>query len=143
MVILDILKYRGKKFKKSIKKFNTCRNFFLHILFVPLYFNSLCLYTVKIFISLCLCTTAYATIAYHHWCEYEPRSGRCVQHYVIKIIQKITLIYKQIISFSFVEIKIQRYEKSWIVLENKENFTNPNSWTMTQKKMKCIDLNYE
>jgi hypothetical protein len=65
---------------------------------------------------LCLCTTAYAAIAYHHWCEYEPRSGRCVQHYVIKIIQKITLI---------------------------ENFTNPNSWTMTQKKMKCIDFNYE
>jgi hypothetical protein len=58
-------------------------------LFVPLYFNSLCLYTVNIFISLCLCT-----ITYHHWCEYEPRSGRCVQHYVIKIIKKITLIYQ-------------------------------------------------
>jgi hypothetical protein len=35
--------------------------------FVPLYFNFLCLYTVKIFISLCLCTTAYATIAFYQW----------------------------------------------------------------------------
>jgi len=34
-----------------------------------------------------------------------------------------------------------RYKKSWIMLENTENFTNPNSWTMTQKKMKCIDFN--
>jgi hypothetical protein len=54
--------------------------------FVPLYPNSLCLYTVKIFISLCLCTTAYASIAYHHWCEYESRSARCVQQYVIKFV---------------------------------------------------------
>ena len=29
-------------------------------------------------------TTTYAISAYHHWrCEFESRSGRGVQHYVI------------------------------------------------------------
>jgi hypothetical protein len=28
-------------------------------------------------------TTTYAISAYHHWCEFESRSGRSVQHYVI------------------------------------------------------------
>ena len=33
-------------------------------------------------------TTTYALSAYHHWCcEFEPRSGRSVQHYVIKFCQ--------------------------------------------------------
>ena len=33
-------------------------------------------------------TTTYAISAYHHWCcEFESRSGRSVQHYVIKICQ--------------------------------------------------------
>ena len=32
-------------------------------------------------------TTTYATSAYHHWCcEFESRSGRGVQHYVIKFV---------------------------------------------------------
>jgi dolichyl-phosphate-mannose--protein O-mannosyl transferase len=32
-------------------------------------------------------TTTYAISAYHHWCcEFEPRSGRGVQHYVIKFV---------------------------------------------------------
>jgi hypothetical protein len=26
-------------------------------------------------------TTSYAIRAYHHWCEFEYESGRCVQHY--------------------------------------------------------------
>jgi len=31
-------------------------------------------------------TTTYAISAYHHWCcEFESRSGRGVQHYVIKV----------------------------------------------------------
>ena len=33
MVILDILKYKGKKIKNLLKFFNTCRKKFLHILF--------------------------------------------------------------------------------------------------------------
>ena len=32
-------------------------------------------------------TTTYAISAYHHWCEFEFRSGRDVQHYVIKVCQ--------------------------------------------------------
>jgi len=32
-------------------------------------------------------TTIYTISAYHHWCcEFESRSGRCVQHYVIKFV---------------------------------------------------------
>ena len=32
-------------------------------------------------------TTTYAISAYHHWCcEFESRSGRGVQHYVIKFV---------------------------------------------------------
>ena len=31
-------------------------------------------------------TTTCAISAYHHWCEFESRSGRCV-HYVIKVCQ--------------------------------------------------------
>jgi hypothetical protein len=32
-------------------------------------------------------TTTYAISAYHHrYCEFESRSGRGVQHYVIKLI---------------------------------------------------------
>jgi hypothetical protein len=34
MVILDILKYKGKKIKNYLKKFNTYRKKFIHILFI-------------------------------------------------------------------------------------------------------------
>ena len=35
-------------------------------------------------------TTTYAISAYHHWrCEFEPRSGRGVQHYVIKFVSDL------------------------------------------------------
>ena len=35
-------------------------------------------------------TTAYAISAYHHsCCEFESRSGRCVQHYVIKFVSNL------------------------------------------------------
>ena len=35
-------------------------------------------------------TTAYAIIVYHHWCcEFESRSGRGVQHYVIKFVSDL------------------------------------------------------
>ena len=34
--------------------------------------------------------TTYATNAYHHrWCELEARSGRGVQHYVIKFVSDL------------------------------------------------------
>ena len=36
-------------------------------------------------------TTTYAISAYHHWCcEFESRSGRGVQHYVIKFVSDLT-----------------------------------------------------
>jgi hypothetical protein len=35
-------------------------------------------------------TTTYAISAYHHWCcEFETRSGRGVQHYVIKFVSNL------------------------------------------------------
>jgi hypothetical protein len=35
-------------------------------------------------------TTTYAIIAYHQWCcEFESRSGRGVQHYVIKFVSDL------------------------------------------------------
>ena len=33
-------------------------------------------------------TTTYAVSVYHHWCcEFESRSGRGIQHYVIKFVR--------------------------------------------------------
>jgi hypothetical protein len=38
-------------------------------------------------------TTTYATSAYHHWCcEFESRSGRGVQHYVIKFVSNLVRV---------------------------------------------------
>jgi len=35
-------------------------------------------------------TTTYAISAYNHWCcEFESRSGRGVQHYVIKFVSDL------------------------------------------------------
>ena len=35
-------------------------------------------------------TTTYAISAYHHsCCEFESRSGRCVQHYGIKFVSDL------------------------------------------------------
>jgi hypothetical protein len=35
-------------------------------------------------------TTTYAISAYHHWCfEFESRSGRGAQHYVIKFVSDL------------------------------------------------------
>jgi hypothetical protein len=35
-------------------------------------------------------TTTYAISAYHRWfCEFESRSGRSVQHYVIKFVSDL------------------------------------------------------
>jgi len=38
-------------------------------------------------------TTTFAISAYHHWCcEFECRSGRGVQHYVIKSLTCVRLV---------------------------------------------------
>ena len=34
-------------------------------------------------------TTTYAISVYHHWCEFESRSGRGVQHYVITFVSDL------------------------------------------------------
>jgi hypothetical protein len=45
------------------------------------------------FVFECGFTTAYAISAYHHWCcEFESRSGRVVQHYVIKFVSDFSMV---------------------------------------------------
>jgi len=49
--------------------------------------------TVLYIASLHTSTTAYAVSAYHHCCfEFESRSGREVQHYVIKFVSDFRLV---------------------------------------------------
>jgi len=37
--------------------------------------------------------TTYASIPYHHWCcEFESRSGRAVQHHVIRFVSDLRQI---------------------------------------------------
>jgi hypothetical protein len=39
-------------------------------------------------------TTTYAISAYHYWCcEFESRSGRGVQHYVIKFVSDLWQVF--------------------------------------------------
>ena len=38
--------------------------------------------------------TTYAISAYHHWCEFESRSGRGVQHYVIKFVSDLRQVLR-------------------------------------------------
>ena len=41
-------------------------------------------------------TTIYAISAYHHWCcEFESRSGRGEQHYVIKFVSDRSVIFSR------------------------------------------------
>jgi len=41
-------------------------------------------------------TTTYAIDAYHHWCcEFEFRSGRGVQYYVVKFVS----VLRQVVGF--------------------------------------------
>ena len=47
-------------------------------------------------------TTTYAISVYHHWCcEFEPRSGRGVQHYVIKFVSDLRQVggFLQVLRF--------------------------------------------
>jgi hypothetical protein len=47
-------------------------------------------------------TTTYAICAYHYWCcEFESRSGRGVQHYVIKFVSDLWQVsgFLQVIQF--------------------------------------------
>ena len=37
-------------------------------------------------------TTSYAISAYHHCCEFEPRSRRGVQHYVINSVSALSQV---------------------------------------------------
>ena len=56
------------------------------------YFISFFLFNLflSIFIQSYGFTTTYAISAYHHWlCELESRSGRGVQHYVIKFVSDL------------------------------------------------------
>jgi hypothetical protein len=59
-------------------------------------------------------TTTYAISAYHHWrCEFESRSGRGVQHYVIKFVSDL----RQVGGFLRVPNKTDRHDRTEILLK--------------------------
>jgi hypothetical protein len=59
-----------------------------------------------LFIGVVRFTTTYAIGAYHHWCyEFESRSGRGVQHYVIECVSDLRQVG------GFLVVKWQMFEK--------------------------------
>ena len=71
-------------------------------------------------------TTTYAISAYHHWCcEFESRSGRCVQHYVIKFVSDLWQVcgFLQVLWFP-PPIKTDCYDITEILLKVALNTIN-------------------
>jgi hypothetical protein len=69
-------------------------------------------------------TTTYAISAYHHWCcEFESRSDRGVQHYVIKFVSD----FRQIVIFKNKEWYTKHYTKTqdWATLTPQKIEVNP------------------
>ena len=75
-----------------------------HQIFIGFYFNEYSIANINLHINMNLvdgpscpwsyCSwiynySTYAISAYHHWCEFESRSGRGVQHYVIKFVSDL------------------------------------------------------
>ena len=60
-------------------------------------------------------TTAYTISAYHHWCcEFESRSGRDAQHYVIKFVSDLRQVggFLRVLRFPS-PISIEVNHKPW------------------------------
>jgi hypothetical protein len=76
-------------------------------------------------------TTTYAISAYHHWCcEFKSRSGRGVQHYVMKFVSDLRQVggFPRVLPFPPL-IKPQRY--SWNIFESGVKHHNPNPLNKT------------
>jgi hypothetical protein len=68
-------------------------------------------------------TTTYAIGAYHHWCcEFESRSGRAKQHYVIKFVSDLRQVGG---SVSYIN-KTDRHDITEILLKVVLNTIKPN-----------------
>ena len=68
-------------------------------------------------------TTTYAISAYHHWCcEFESRSGRGVQHYVIKFVSDLRRVLRY-------PPPIQLTATIWLKQTNKQTKTKMNMHT--------------
>jgi hypothetical protein len=69
-------------------------------------------------------TTTYAFSAYHHWrCEFESRSGRGVQHYVIKFVSNL----RQVNGFPVSSTNNNRPPQyNWNIVESGINTIKPN-----------------
>jgi hypothetical protein len=62
-------------------------------------------------------TTTYAISADRHWCEFESRSGRGVQHYVIKFVSDLRQVGGFLLVLRFhPPMKPPRY--IWNIVEN-------------------------
>ena len=69
-------------------------------------------------------TTTYAVGAYHHWyCEFESRSGRGVQHYVLKFVSDFRQISDFLWFIRFPPPIIDRHDISEICLKAALNTT--------------------
>ena len=71
-------------------------------------------------------TTTYAISAYHHWCEFESRSGRGVQHYVIKFVSELRQVggFLRVLRFSSTN-KTDRHDITEILLKMAWNTIKP------------------
>jgi hypothetical protein len=113
---------------KILRLFLTCSNFVLKFL-CSNHINMIHFYTIVLTSFTrwlrghcgrdCMvvgCTTTYAISAYHHWCcEFESRSRRGVQHYVITIVSDL----RQVGGFHWVlrfppPIKLTATIYSWV-----------------------------
>ena len=81
-------------------------------------FYILCFYTRSSFGGRCgrdrmvvTFTTTYAISAYHHWGEFESRSGPCVQHYVITFISDLRQVggFPRVLRFPLLTKLTSRY----------------------------------
>ena len=77
-------------------------------------------------------TTTYAISAYHHWCcEFESRSGRRVQHYVIKCVSDLWQVGG---FFRVLRFPLQNYPPryNWNIVESgiKHHQTNKQTYNI-------------
>ena len=86
-------------------------------------------------------TITYTISAYHHLCEFESRSGRGVQHYVIKIVTDLRQVggFLRVFRFKFLTNKTDRHD-DWNIVESGVNQTNKQHIFGNITTMLCHDF---
>jgi hypothetical protein len=88
-------------------------------------------------------TTTYAISAYHHWCcEFESRSGRGVQHYVIKFVSDLrqvgvfsgySRVRVMVFNATFNNISVKSWQSVLLVEETGVPWENTNLSQVTNR----------